>query len=399
MTKVLYVEGNIDGTVGGSYFLLLDLVRSLDRSRFRPVVVFHRSNYLEDAFRQCGAEVHVIPRQTPFSFGPRWADRLFWPVKALVNVYRGLAKPTMAYRSFLRSHRFDLVNLNNSITRNHPWMLASIMTKTPCITHEMGINTHYSGMSKFLGRRLGAVICLSHAIRDAMIACGVNVDNACVIHCGIDLSRYREIESPSELRRKHSIPDTAAIIGVVGNIRSWKGQETIVRATAQLKRKYPDIRCLLVGGATDSDPTYLRFLQDLCSNLRLEDNVLFTGFQRNAIDYMRLMDVVCHTSTSPEPFGIVTLEAMSLGKPLISTTHGGPAEVVVNGTTGLLVEAGAPDALADAIDSFLTDRDRAQEMGRRGYQRLLEDFSLVKNVEQTTLVYDRVLRRGNREAE
>ena len=105
------------------------------------------------------------------------------------------------------------------------------------------------------------------------------------------------------------------------------------------------------------------------------------------------MDVVCHTSTAPEPFGIVTLEAMSLAKPLVSTTIGGPAEVVQNGRTGLLVEPGRPELLAVAVAKLLSEPAEAADMGRRGRERLLADFSLASNVSQTMAVYERVLQQ------
>jgi glycosyltransferase involved in cell wall biosynthesis len=105
---------------------------------------------------------------------------------------------------------------------------------------------------------------------------------------------------------------------------------------------------------------------------------------------MELMDVVAHTSIHPEPFGIVTLEAMSRSKPLVSTTIGGPAEVVIDGSTGLLVEPGKPELLAGAIRRFLSDRTFAREAGKRGLQRLHADFSMEKNLSQTMQVYEDV---------
>jgi len=392
-TRILYLEGNEDGTVGGSYYLMLDLVRNLDRGRFEPLVVFHRSNFLEDKFRECGAEVVVLPKQEPFAFDIALLNRILAPLKKSVNLYRRLLKPAVAHARFIRAHDVDLVNLNNSITRNHEWMLAARMAGVPCVTHEMGINEHYSLASRWLGKRLGGVICLSHAIRDTMVERGAWAGNTCVIHCGIDLSRYEEIESPVALRAKHSIPADAPVIGVVGNVRKWKGQETIVRATALLKDRFPNVRCLLVGGWTTGDEEYRRLLVGLCDEFQVADNVIFAGFQKNAIDYMRLMDVVCHTSTSPEPFGIVTLEAMSLAKPLVSTTIGGPAEVVKHGVTGLLVDPGRPELLADAVTRLLSDPVHAAEMGRKGRERLLANFSLASNVSQTVMVYERVLEK------
>lgn len=385
------MEGNDDGTVGGSYFLMLDLVRSLDKRRFEPVVVFHRDNFLQDSFRKCGADVLVLPKQEPFEFPSPLLNRVLAPVKKVVNLYRRLFKSAGIHARFIRSRGIDLVNLNNSITRNHDWMLAARMAGVPCVTHEMGINERYSWSSRWLGKRLAAVICLSHVIRDTMVERGAWSGNTCVIHCGIDLTRYEEIESPTTLRVKHSIPAGVPIIGVVGNVRTWKGQETIVRATGRLRGRFPEIRCMLVGGTTPADEDYRRKLEGLCHELGIAGNVIFTGFQKNAIDYMRLMDVVCHTSTSPEPFGIVTLEAMSLAKPLVSTTIGGPAEVVKNGITGLLVDPGRPELLADAIAKLLSDPSGAAEMGRKGREHLLANFSLASNVAQTVAVYERIL--------
>jgi glycosyltransferase involved in cell wall biosynthesis len=385
------VEGNVDGTVGGSYYLMLDLVRKLEKARYHPVVVFHRANFLEDSFRAVGADVFVLPKQTPFEFRREPLNRLLWPLKAIINFGRRLVKSAFVNADFLREQRIDLVNLNNSITRNHDWMIAARIAGVPCVTHEMGINEKYSFLSRQLGRRLDAVICLSHAIRDAMTERGAWGENTTVIHCGIDLSRYHQLESPEQLRTKHAIPEGAPVIGVVGNIREWKGQETIVKAMPTLVARFPGLRCVLVGGATVGDEAYRQRLVRLGEEAGIASHVIFAGFQKNAIDYMRLMDVVCHTSTSPEPFGIVTLEAMSLSKPLVSTTIGGPAEVVLSGETGILVEPGHPERLADAVTELLADPSRAARMGRLGYERLVSHFSLEHNVAQTTAVYERVL--------
>jgi glycosyltransferase involved in cell wall biosynthesis len=182
------------------------------------------------------------------------------------------------------------------------------------------------------------------------------------------------------------------VVGVVGNVRKWKGQEIMVRAAALIKQKFPRVRVLLVGDCGEADKGYGRMLERLCDELGVRDTVIFTGFQRNAIDYMDLMDVVAHTSIHPEPFGIVTLEAMSLAKPLVSTTIGGPAEVVLNGETGLLVDAGKPELLANAICSLLADRAKATEFGKRGYDRLHQHFGIRKNIDATMAVYRNVLR-------
>jgi glycosyltransferase involved in cell wall biosynthesis len=390
--RILYIEGNTDGTVGGSYYLMFDLVSRLDRDKFEPIVGFHRDNFLIERFKALGVETIVFSNPTPWVPKGFLFKTVLSPLKKLVNLYRGFFKPAREYARFLRDRQIDLVNLNNSITRNHAWMLAARRTGTRCMTHEMGIRLHFSTLARFFGKRLEKIVCLSHAIHDNMKRLGVDYPNTVVIHCGIDLERYHVSETPAQLRAKHNIPGDSEVVGVVGNIREWKGQVVMVRAAALLKQKFPRLRVLLVGDCGEADKAYGDMLAKLCRELELEDTVIFTGFQKNAIDYMGLMNVVAHTSVHPEPFGIVTLEAMSLSKPLVSTTHGGPAEVVLNGQTGLLVEAGKPVLLANAIASLLDDKAKAVEFGRKGFERLNQHFGIRKNIDATMAVYRSVLR-------
>jgi glycosyltransferase involved in cell wall biosynthesis len=389
--RMLFIEGNRDGTVGGSYFVLLDLVRGLDRSRYYPIVGFHRENYLMDSFRAAGAEVVLFENLKPVVFGSEFLNQALLPIKKLGNLYRGLFAQARIYTRYLREQKIDMVNLNNSMTRNHAWMLAARHAGVPCITHEMGINQHYSLISRVLGRRLDRIIAVSHAVHDAMRRRGVDYPNIQVVHNGIDLSRYQLNETPDQLRQKHNIPAGVPVIGVVGNIREWKGQETLVRATALLAEKYPGIRCLLVGDCGKADRAYGERLERIARELGIEQQIVRTGYQRNAIDYMELMDVVTHTSIHPEPFGIVTLEAMSRAKPLVSTTIGGPAEVVVNGESGLLVDVGKPRDLAAAVDRYLSDPEYARRIGAAGFERMAKHFGMKQCVEKTMAVYAEVL--------
>ena len=389
--RIFFLEGNTDGTVGGSYYLMYDLVLGLDRERFEPVVGFHTDNFLVPKLRSAGIETLIFPLPEPFSFGSPGIDKILSPLKSGINFAKRVLLHGFRLSKFLKKGKFDLVNLNNSITRNHFWMLAAMFSGTRCMTHEMGINNRFDFISRFFGKRLESVVCLSYAIRDNMFKLGVDYPNISVIHCGIDPDRYQVNEQPGDLRRKHSIDGDSRVIGVVGNVKYWKGQETIVRAMALLKDEFPDLKCILVGGTADSDMEYLDRQKNLCNELGIEDAVIFAGFQKNAIDYMNMMDIVVHTSVDPEPFGIVTLEALSLSKPYISTTVGGPAEVIENGKSGLLVDPGRPDLLADAIRTFLRDPDYALQCAINGNKRLLSDFTFDKNLEQTVAVYDRIL--------
>jgi glycosyltransferase involved in cell wall biosynthesis len=389
--KVLFIEGNVDGTVGGSYYVLYDIVTHLDQTKYTPIVGFHQDNYLVNELRSKGINTYLFSNPASFTFKNKLLDEILFPLKKLINLFVRFIFPALEYSRFLKQSKIDLVNLNNSITRNHPWMLACLIADVKCMTHEMGINLHFSRLSRYFGKRLVSIVPVSHAVHDYMKKGGAGFSNIEVIHNGIDTERYQSFQSKEELRKLYNINATDRVVGVVGNIKYWKGQETLVRAVKEIKEKYPAIKCLLVGGYSDSDSDYIERLKNIIEELQIHDNIIFTGFQKNAIDYMNIMDIVVHTSVEPEPFGIVALEAMYLSKPYVSTTIGGPTEIVVDKKTGLLVDPGKPEQLACAILALLDHPEIAENYGRAANERLYKHFSLESNLQKLTEIYDRVL--------
>jgi glycosyltransferase involved in cell wall biosynthesis len=397
LTRILFCESNVDGTVGGSYYSLLFLVRGLDPSRYRALVVFYNDHSLVPAFREAGADVRIWERPSSLSFG-RGLTGWLRPVGLLVGVLRkalnfwnGLVHGVLKRAWFLRRQNVHLVHLNNSIQSSHDWMLAALITRTACVCHERGINTHYGSLSRFLGRRLDAIICISGAVRTAMISAGAGFPNLATIHNGLDPTALRFQLDPEELRQAFGLPAGAPLLCMVGNIKPWKGQETVVRAMAEVTKTFPTASCLLVGDTSPSDREYESFLHQLIESHGLSQRVIFTGFQKYPADFMRLVDIVLHTSVQPEPFGRVLLEAMACRKPIIGAHAGAVPEIIEEGTTGLTFAPGDAAALAGAIAALLGDPARASEMGEQGYRRLLAEFPISRNIESTQKLYDAAL--------
>ena len=132
------------------------------------------------------------------------------------------------------------------------------------------------------------------------------------------------------------------------------------------------------------------FIGEALDGLNLADRVIFTGYQKYPAACMAAMDVVVHTSTSPEPFGLVVLEGMALGKPVVATAHGGPLDVVVEGGTGFLTAPGDAAELAAVLVRLLGDADLRQRVGAAGRARFLDKFTAERNVRQL----ERVLLAG-----
>ena len=185
-----------------------------------------------------------------------------------------------------------------------------------------------------------------------------------LVYPGVELARFEQAarRSPSEMREHLRVPADGPTIGIVGRLQRWKGMHFVVEAFSEVLERYPNAQCLIVGGAHSGEPDYPLFLQSLIARLGLGDRVRMVGAQWNVPEWMQAMDVVMHASDR-EPFGIVVIEAMALGKPVVASACGGPREVIQDGVTGLLAPYAGVRQIADAILRFLDYPDFAIETG------------------------------------
>jgi glycosyltransferase involved in cell wall biosynthesis len=383
--NVLYCESNADGTIGGSHYCLLYLVENLDRATFTPTVTFYEEHALMPRFRSA-AESMVLPRKNPSIGG-------FGPVRRAVNVGKFIRR-VLRYKAFLKDRRIALVHQNNSIKRHHDWMLAAILAGVPYIAHERGINTHYSWLDRQFSKRAAIVIPMSRAIMDIMVERGVPPDNIRVLYDGLDPARVKPARTPEALRAEYGIKPNQTVIGIVGNVREWKGQETVVRALIEVLKVHPNTVCFFVGAASAGDRDYQARLDKIISDAGIGDNVRFTGYQADPSSFVNMMSMVMHASLLPEPFGMVVLEAMAQRKPIVGSRAGGVVEMVVDGKTGYTFEPGNPAELSARLIELLKDPARAAQMGEAGYARLLESFTIQQYMDGIHTVYTSILKEG-----
>jgi len=229
-----------------------------------------------------------------------------------------------------------------------------------------------------------AVVCCSEAVRRSVSNClGAPAPRQTIIPFGVDAGQFAvgNAASRTELRLR----DGGPIIGTVCRLAEpKKGLHVLLRAMATLNRGGNDPRCqlLIVGEGPAREP-----LEALSCQLGLSDCTVFAGARRDIPRILPLLDLFVLPSLY-EGFGIAILEAMAAGKPVVATAVGGIPEFVVPGETGLLVEAGNPAALADAIGSLLRDPERAKQMGIRGRARVLAAFQMSTVVRRHEQVYE-----------
>jgi glycosyltransferase involved in cell wall biosynthesis len=345
-------------------------------------------------FREIGVQTWILSPPMPLSLSRREGRYLNLPlrlVQKVLNLIKLFFARGISLAIYLRQNRIDCIHLNNSVTRNHDWMLGSMLASVKCITHERGINARYSHVTRFFARRVAAIICISNAVRERLEAKHVGGRNLFVVYNGLDPDRVVVTQRALHVRRLYQVEADAPIVGIVGNIREWKGQHVVAAAVHTLKKRHPRIRCLMVGDTSVHDQPYRERLEAQICQLGLEENIIFTGYQQNVADYMNAMDVVIHASVEPEPFGRVLLEAMALSKPLVGSRSGAVPEIIEDGKTGLTFKVGDPEELADCIHKLLSDRTAAARMGQAGRARLEREFHIRRNVESTEALYKDLL--------
>ena len=187
------------------------------------------------------------------------------------------------------------------------------------------------------------------------------------------------------------------VIGLVGRISPWKGQDVFLRAAAQVQKRYPRAHFQIIGAPLFGEEDYETQLRALCSQLGLDGCVEWLGFRSDVPALIEKMTILAHASKIGEPFGQVVVEAMMAARPLVATRGGGIPEIVEDEKTGLLVPMDDAPALADALLRLLDAPQWAAQLGRAGERRARQHFTIGHTLVQIDRLYEDVVRqRGAR---
>ncbi len=171
------------------------------------------------------------------------------------------------------------------------------------------------------------------------------------------------------------LPEDVPVVGLVGRLQPWKGQDRLLGAQALLRGRGLPTHTLIVGGdAYGLSPEYAGSLGPLVARLGLSGAVTMTGHVADAGPYIERMDILVNAS-DPEPFGIVLIEGMARGVPVVAVDAGGPAEFIQHGRTGMLARSGEPVALADALEPLLASPELRRTLGEAGRELYLREFT------------------------
>jgi len=306
--------------------------------------------------------------------------------------------------AFLRRHRVDVLH-THLFDPSAVGLTAGLLAGTPARV----MTRHYSdyhtrinrpihvGVDRFCTRLAHRVIAVSQHTADHMMT----VERAPpgkvrVVHNGIDFERVRvsSPDAPGRVRAELDIVDKKVVV-MAARMHPEKGYEPLLEALPSVRRRIPDV-VVLVAGTGPFESRY-RALSNL---LGLEGAVRFLGFRRDLPDVIAAADLVVLPSLA-EAFGLVLVEALYLGVPVVASRVGGIPEIVENEVDGLLVSPGDRDALAGALVRVLEDsvlRDRLAGAGRGRVARRFAFDHMVREYERVYDELDRPRERGARTA-
>jgi len=234
------------------------------------------------------------------------------------------------------------------------------------------------------GRRADAVVAVSQAIADALVAKGTPAERVRVIHNGVDAQELRAEAEREGAPEGLEVPPGTLLVGVLARLEPVKGVADFLQAASRVPAHAAgDKRVQFVVAGEGSEADRIRQVRD---ELGLADRVMLPGRTPSAAGLLAACDLVVVPSLS-EGFGIVAAEAMALGKPVVATRVGGLPEVVLDGVTGLLVPPGDPGALADAIALVLDDPARAVVFGEAGRERVEQLFTVERMISEYLELY------------
>lgn len=376
MTNILYYESS--SGFGGSSSNLYHILRQLDKTKFRPIVVVHRDGDQFERIKSLGIEVIKIPYPQLEEFNKAGGVKL---LHMTLTVVRPLVK---RLRALIRERSIELVHINTNILLGIPMILAAhgerkkifcyIRESRPLIRRER----HFVG-------KVDHFFILNRA---ALVIYGADIPQKKlhVVPDGVDLSEFQGLSS-EEFRKEFHL-EGKQVVGLVGRIIPGKGQLEFAQAAKLVCRTHPDACFVIVGDAKGSNTGYLDELKSYIHREHLHTKVLLTGWRTDVKQIMHGLDVLVLASTTfPEGLPNSIIEAMVLGKPAVATNIPGPPEIIDHENTGYIVPPGDVEAMAQRITALLDDPELARQMGERGRQRAAELFDVRKVVQTMQEMY------------
>lgn len=362
--------------MGGAEHSLLDILVGMNKWPIKAVLLAPRHGVLSTMAKENGIETLDFPFLRGILSIKR--DELERKPLRIISSMPEIIRAVVAIKTMLKRGNYQII-YTNSLKSHFLGGLAGKLAGVKVIWHFRDIPVQrLSRFFIFWGAKLlpDKIIAVSKA---SAAQFGKNARKITVIHNGLEISRIlnsAKQQIPEEAQAKLGNAGDCPMIGIVGQISRWKGQDVFIKAADIILKKYPQIKFLVIGGSIFGEDDFGETLNRYVQENQLAEKVIFVGQLSNVYPLIKKLDLLANCSIEPEPFGRVIIEAMSLGIPVIATKGGAAEEIIDNGLDGLIIPPGDPEILAKAMEKVLTGDNFKNEFAAKGPVKVSESFGL-----------------------
>lgn len=369
--RVAYV--NHTGSVSGAEVVLLNMVRGLDRTLYEPVAICPRNGDLARLLEAEGIPCKDLPAvQARFT----WRPERLW--KAVATLTRAIA----VLRITLAQVQPGIVHAN-SLRAGIIASMASIGSGRKVVWH-IHDNLPRHPLSSVLRMaalllRPARVVAVSHSTAKAFCGSFSFRGTISTIHNGVDLRRFPPKGAGRlPVRAALGVPEDAFMVCAVGQICARKGLLELIQAFAAARAEAPQMHLVIAGSVVfEHERQYLNLLQRAAEAPQVSGSVHFAGQVQNVSQLLQSADLLVLNSRE-EPFGLVLIEAMSSGTPVLAARTGGIPEIVKHGKNGWLIEKADAAGLARKLLELAASRELLEKVARQAREETCPQFSLEK---------------------
>lgn len=364
----------VGGDVGGGERYLLLFADRINKEKYKLLFVSSQQKTFVDELRKRNLETLIVNMESKFN------------IRALFQL-----------RDFIKANKIKIVHTHGP-RGSFYGRLAARWAGVPIIISTIHVSIHdypvcklkrdvYILLDRLTAHFCDKIICVAKALADNLICKSkINPDKFLVIHNGIDLERFSNAGDTYDLLKGLKVSVKDKKIGIVGRLSCEKGHRYFLEAVAEVKKIFPDIKCLIVG-----DGPLRKELERLSERLGVFQNCIFTGTMHNIPEILSVLDVLVLSSVS-EGLPMILLEAMAARCPVVATRIGGIPELVEDNKTGILVEPKDSRALARAIESLLQNKEKAREMASLARSMIEREFMAEEMAKKIEDVYENLVR-------
>ena len=377
MRNILFVHQSAE--MYGSDKVLLYLVIGLRAKGFNPIVLLPEEGPLLLELQKCGIETWIVPvtKLDRKTLSPKGMLRLPWHLyKSFFGIKQavGCRKIELVYSNTVAVLGAAVWAMLNR--KKHVWHVHEILL-SPSVVRK--------GVPWMVRLFADKAICNSTMTSNWLLA----EQPKLAAKTSVIWNGQGPRPAPNEIAQAHvreqlGVATTDVLITLMGRINQWKGQSLFIDVADLLRQRgHTHVHFLIVGSAFTGQENLVNDLRQKIANSSVSGNVHIMAFTSDIWSVWDTSDVAVVPSTEPEPFGMVAIEAMASGKPVVVAAHGGLLDIVEHGISGLQFEPKHAGKFADELEKLITSPDLRKKIGLAGKRRQEEVFSLKSQVEKT----------------